>query len=195
MKIIGLTGGIGSGKSTMLEWFQSKNIPCFESDNVGKILLEDDLKQEVLDTFVPELYADGRLDRKRLAALVFNDTNALEKLNAIVHPAVAKAFEKFKEKNKEAPWVVKETAILFETGIYENCDFIILVCAPMEDRISRVMKRDGVSRTSVLERIKKQWDDSKKRPLADCIIENDRIDSALKQLELVFSKLLDPKKD
>lgn len=190
MKIIGLTGGIGSGKSTLLAWLRSNGILCFESDIVGKQLLNGQLKQDVIDCFGPELYPNDVLDTKRMAQLVFQDKEALEKLNNLVHPAVGKAFKDFVEKNKNAQIVVKEAAILFETGGYKSCDFVILVCAPLEKRISRVIQRDGVKRAEVLVRISKQWDDNKKSALADFVIENDSQELAIEQLEAILKKLL-----
>ena len=190
MKIIGLTGGIGSGKSTLLAWFRSNGIPCFESDIVGKQLLNGQLKQDVIDYFGPELYPNDVLDTKRMAQLVFQDKEALEKLNNLVHPAVGKAFKDFVEKNKNAQIIVKEAAILFETGAYKSCDFVILVCAPLEKRISRVIQRDGVKRAEVLARMSKQWDDKKKSALADFVIENDSLELAIEQLEAILKKLL-----
>jgi len=190
MKIIGLTGGIGSGKSTLLAWFRSNGIPCFESDIVGKQLLNGQLKQDVIDYFGPELYPNDVLDTKRMAQLVFQDKEALEKLNNLVHPAVGKAFKDFVEKNKNAQIVVKEAAILFETGAYKSCDFVILVCAPLEKRISRVIQRDVVKRAEVLARMSKQWDDNKKSALADFVIENDSLELAIEQLEAILKKLL-----
>ena len=190
MKIIGLTGGIGSGKSTLLAWLRSNGIPCFESDIVGKQLLNGQLKQDVIDCFGPELYPNDVLDTKRMAQLVFQDKEALEKLNNLVHPAVGKAFKDFIEKNKNAQIVVKEAAILFETGAYKSCDFVILVCAPLEKRISRVIQRDGVKRAEVLARMSKQWDDNKKSELADFVIENDSLELAIEQLEAILKKLL-----
>ena len=190
MKIIGLTGGIGSGKSTLLAWLRSNGIPCFESDIVGKQLLNGQLKQDVIDCFGPELYPNDVLDTKKMAQLVFQDKEALEKLNNIVHPAVGKAFKDFIEKNKNAQIVVKEAAILFETGAYKSCDFVILVCAPLEKRISRVIQRDGVKRAEVLARMSKQWDDNKKSALADFVIENDSQELAIEQLEAILKKLL-----
>jgi dephospho-CoA kinase len=190
MKIIGLTGGIGSGKSTLLAWLRSNGIPCFESDIVGKQLLNGQLKQDVIDCFGPELYPNDVLDTKRMAQLVFQDKEALEKLNNLVHPAVGKAFKDFVEKNKNAQIVVKEAAILFETGAYKSCDFVILVCAPLEKRISRVIQRDGLKRAEVLARMSKQWDDNKKSALADFVIENDSQELAIEQLEAILKKLL-----
>ena len=190
MKIIGLTGGIGSGKSTLLAWFRSNGIPCFESDIAGKQLLNSQLKQDVIDYFGPELYPNDALDTKRMAQLVFQDKEALEKLNNLVHPAVGKAFKDFVEKNKNAQIVVKEAAILFETGAYKSCDFAILVYAPLEKRISRVIQRDGEKRAEVLARMSKQWDDNKKSALADFVIENDSLELAIEQLEAILKKLL-----
>ena len=190
MKIIGLTGGIGSGKSTLLAWLRSNGIPCFESDIVGKQLLNGQLKQDVIDCFGPELYPNDVLDTKRMAQLVFQDKEALEKLNNLVHPEVGKAFKDFVEKNKNAQIVVKEAAILFETGAYKSCDFLILVCTPLEKRISRVIQRDGVKRAEVLARMSKQWDDNKKSALADFVIENDSLELAIQQLEAILKKLL-----
>jgi dephospho-CoA kinase len=190
MKIIGLTGGIGSGKSTLLAWLRSNGIPCFESDIVGKQLLNGQLKQDVIDCFGPELYPNDVLDTKRMAQLVFQDKEALEKLNNLVHPVVWKAFKDFVEKNKNAQILVKEAAILFETGAYKSCDFVILVCAPLEKRISRVIQRDGVKRAEVLARMSKQWDDNKKSALADFLIENDSLELAIEQLEAILKKLL-----
>lgn len=195
MKIIGLTGGIGSGKSTLLKWIESKGIPCFQSDLVGKDLLEKNLKQQVADHFGNQLYESGQLDRKQLADRVFGNTMALKALNDIVHPAVANAFEKFKEEHQNKPLVVKESAILFETGIYKSCDFIILVCASLEERILRVMKRDEMSREAVMERMANQWDDSKKRILADFVIENNDLEFAMQQLEYLFGTVLYKTKD
>lgn len=190
MKIIGLTGGIGSGKSTLLAWLRSNGILCFESDIVGKQLLNGQLKQDVIDCFGPELYPNDVLDTKVMAQLVFQDKEALEKLNNLVHPAVGKAFKDFIEKNKNAQIIVKEAAILFETGAYKSCDFVILVCAPLGKRISRVIQRDGVKRAEVLARMSKQWDDNKKGALADFVIENDSLELAIEQLEAILKKLL-----
>ena len=190
MKIIGLTGGIGSGKSTLMRCYQSKGFPFFESDMVGIELMNSELKQAIIDNFGSQLFATGNLNRKQLAKLVFNDMVALEKLNKIVHPAVGNAFKKFKDEHKNVKLIIKESAILFETGIFKNCDFIILVCAPKENRISRVMNRDGISRKAVLKRMENQWDDKKKKPLADFIIENTTLQSAKDQLDKILIKLL-----
>lgn len=191
MKIIGLTGGIGSGKSTLMKCFQSKGFPCFESDKIGMELMNGELKQEIIDNFGSQLFTTGNLDRNQLSELVFNNETALGKLNKIVHPAVGNAFRKFKDEHKKATLIIKESAILFETGIFKNCDFVILICAAKKNRISRVMNRDELSRKAVLKRMENQWDDKKKRPLADFIVENTTLEVAKYQLESIITKLLE----
>jgi len=192
MKIVGLTGGIGSGKSTLMQWFQKQGVPCFESDAVGRKLLDTDLREAVSEAFGAELYLQtGSLDRKALAEKVFANPAALAKLNQIVHPAVAIAFENFKKQHANAPFVINEAAILFETGGYKNCDVVILVTTPKSDRIERIINRDGSTRAEVIKRMKNQWEDERKRKLADYVIENSTIKSAQKQAAQILEKLDD----
>lgn len=191
MIVIGLTGGIGSGKSTLLSWFKSKGIPVFESDKVANELLNTKLREKISLHFGANLYATGSLDTQALAALVFENSHLLQLLNSIVHPAVADAFTLFIKTNRKAKAVVKEAAILFETGAYKQCDFMILVCAPKEERIARVMKRDSVSREAVLARMNRQWSDTKKRTLADAVIENTNLEEATHQLEQLLKEQLE----
>ena len=132
---------------------------------------------------------DGTLDRGQLAQLVFNNQNALEKLNAIVHPAVSYAFEQFKLKNKGAPFVIKEAAILFESGAFKSCDAIILVCAPKEQRIQRVMERDHSTKEAIQARMKHQWSDVKKVELSDYVIQNEYLEAAIEQAKQILSML------
>lgn len=191
MIVIGLTGGIGSGKSTLLSWFKSKGIPVFESDKVANELLNSKLREKISLHFGANLYATGSLDTQALAALVFENSHLLQTLNSIVHPVVADAFTLFLKTNRKAKAVVKEAAILFETGAYKQCDFMILVCAPKEERIARVMKRDSVSREAVLARMNRQWSDAKKRTLADAVIENTNLEEATHQLEQLLKEQLE----
>ena len=192
MKVIGLTGGIGSGKSTILKWFQDQGIPCFKADDVGKELLKSELKEVVSKRFGKKIYSsEGELNRRKLAEIVFNDPTALKDLNAIVHPAVAAAFNTFKSKNQKAPWVIKEAAILFETGGDQFCDFVILVTAPKELRLKRVVKRDGLKSEAVQFRMKNQWDDEKKRSKADFIIENESLKEAYQQFQTIYKILME----
>ena len=151
MKTIGLTGGIGSGKSVILKVFASLGVPCYQSDTRAKKLMQEDeeLVGNIKEMFGDDIYNGQELNRSQLAELVFSDKKKLEGLNALVHPAVKKDFNFF-FKQQKAPYIIKEAAILFETGIYKNCDLVILICAPKEDRIVRVMHRDGLNRSEVL---------------------------------------------
>ena len=190
MKVIGLTGGIGSGKSTLLKWFQEQGVPCFESDAVGRKLLDTQLRKVVSDRFGSTLYdAHGHLDRAALAALVFNNATALDDLNKLVHPAVATAFEIFKKQHHLAPLVINEAAILFETGGYKKCDLTILVKAPMKERLQRIISRDGVTEEEVLARMKQQWSDEKKEQYADFVILNTDLEKTYEQAAKVLKKL------
>ena len=191
MKVIGLTGGIGSGKTTILRWFETQNIPCFESDVVAKVLLNSSLKSLVSTIFGNNIYnSSGILNRKKLAARVFNNPKELAKLNVIVHPAVEKAFEDFKKKHKEDSIIIKEAAILFESGAYKNCDAIILVIASEEIRIQRVLKRDKIKKNDIEARIKLQWSDDKKKVLSDYLIQNEHLEIALDQAKKILNSLL-----
>ena len=191
MHIIGLTGGIGSGKTTILRWFETQNIPCFESDAVAKTLLNSSLKSIVCKIFGNNIYnSSGILNRKKLATRVFNNPKELAKLNVIVHPAVENAFEDFKQKHKEYTIIIKEAAILFESGGYKNCDAIILVIASEESRIQRVLKRDKIKKKDIEARISFQWSDDKKKVLSDYLIQNEYLETALDQAEKILNSLL-----
>lgn len=174
MKIIGLTGGIGSGKSKALAFFKKKGIPCYQADKAGHRVLNED--KEVIDKikayFGAHLYTQKGLDRKSLGAHVFENPDALAHLNSIVHPAVRKDFKQFIQ-NQQAPFVVSEVAILFENGGQAQYDKIIVITAPESVRIKRVQERDQVSEEEIVSRIKRQWPDAKKVPLADYVIVND----------------------
>lgn len=191
MKVVGLTGGIGSGKSSVLEVFSAKGIPCYKADDRSKKLMQEDeeLIFKIKKWFGDNIYDAHRLNRKRLAKLVFDDKNKLKKLNAIVHPAVQKDFQLFLSK-QNTPYVIKEAAILFESGGADQCDTIILVTAPEEIRINRVMKRENTDADAVKSRMKHQWSDEKKIPLADFVIDNIDWDQTLKKIEEVHKSLL-----
>lgn len=176
MMKIGITGGIGSGKSTICNIFRNLGVPIFTSDLVSREILNSnkEIKRQVKKQFGSDMYqADGTLDRERMAALVFNDPKALEQLTAIVHPRVKKRFEKFCAKNEKYPYVIKEAAILFESGHYHDLDKIIHVFSPKEERIKRVMERDGVHKEEVLKRMRFQYSDEERNALADFIILNE----------------------
>lgn len=184
-KIIGLTGGIGSGKTTVARKLVELGIPVYFADLEAKKLMNQPfLAEQIQSKFGPEVYDEGVLQNQILAAKVFSDPNNIAQLNAIVHPAVAKDFQAWLIRHQEYKLVVKEVAILFETGGEKNCDYVVLVTAPLETRIQRVMQRDGVTRKQVLDRINLQWNDEIKRKLSDFVIENDskeHLDNNLKK--------------
>ena len=176
MLTVGITGGIGSGKSTVSRILENLGVPVFYSDLEGRKVLNEDeaVKREVIEAFDKDMYnSKGELDRERMASLVFNDPRALSRLTTIVHPRVEQAFEEFCQTHENAAYVVKEAAILFESGTYHNLDKIVSVFAPKEDRIKRVMKRDGVSDQKVRKRMAFQYTDEERNELADLIIMNE----------------------
>jgi dephospho-CoA kinase len=173
MRIIGITGGIGSGKSTIAKVFISMGFPVYNSDTRAKELINsnidviDSIKQE----FGDDIYSSEGLDRKKMASIVFSDSDKLQKLNSIVHPAVGLDFDKWAN-SQNTSFVLKEAAILFETGIYKSLDKTILVTCPKEERINRVMKRDSATKEAIEARMNSQWSEEKKKELADYIIDN-----------------------
>ena len=189
--IVGLTGGIGSGKSTVAGFFQEMGVPVFIADEVAKALLTDSTEviKKVTALLGTDAYKDGIPDRKYIAGEVFVHLEKLKKLNKIIHPEVGKKFEEWRKKQK-SPYVIKEAAILFESGGAEECDLIITVTAPVETRINRVITRDGVSRESVLARINNQWSDEEKIQLSDFTIVNTDIEETRKQIEDIHGKIL-----
>tara|TARA_E500000075_G_C6988689_1_gene321470 strand:+ start:224 stop:805 length:582 start_codon:yes stop_codon:yes gene_type:complete len=190
MKVIGLTGGIGSGKTSLLPVFDEENIPIFNADQIAKQLQNNELKDAISAQFGSGIFKEGVLDRKQLASIVFKDQAQLKILNRLVHPAVANAFENFKKMHQEAKLVVKEAAILFETGAAENCDYTILVTADENNRIDRIMKRDeGLSKEKIKARMAQQWPDEKKVLLADFIVINENLNEAKRNLRKIISYL------
>jgi dephospho-CoA kinase len=171
---IGISGGIGSGKTVVCRIFKLLGIPVFNADQVAKDLWDNNslVKEKLIQLFGPDIYIENqRVDRKKLASLIFNDDLLLQKINEIIHPVIDEEFLSWVE-NQNSPYVLAEAAILFESGFYKLMDYNILVAADEELRIKRVMKRDSVSREKVLLRINKQWDDTKKSRLADLVIFN-----------------------
>ena len=172
-KIIGITGGIGSGKSVVAKVLISMGYPVYNSDIEAKELINSntELINQIKKEFGEDIYSSEGLDRKKMASVVFSNTNKLAKLNSLVHPAVGKNFDNWVNKQK-TKLVFKEAAILFEIGIYKSLDATILVTAPIEKRISRVMQRDSVKAEEVENRMKNQWNDEEKIKLADFVIDN-----------------------
>lgn len=191
-KIIGVTGGIGSGKTTIVNYIQTKGYPVYIADDAGKkVMQQPKVIQEVNALFEGKvLLADGSLNRSKIASLVFNDSKLLSALNKIVHPAVALDFEEFKKQNSQQPIVFKEAAILFESGSYKDCDATILITAPLDVRIDRVMKRDGISKEAVLQRMKNQLTDEEKQELATFTVTNIELNLAFKSIDEIIDKFL-----
>ncbi len=170
---VGITGGIGSGKSTVCRLFAQRGIAVYDSDSEAKRLMSDDadLRSAVIARFGADTYPDGRLDRSRLAACAFSDTRALADLNALVHPVVIRDFEAWAER-QEGPYVILESAILFEAGLQGSVDRSIAVLAPVELRIQRACRRDGCDEARIRERIAAQMTDDDLCRLADYTMVN-----------------------
>lgn len=171
---VGITGGIGSGKSYVCQILEKLNYPVYYSDAASKILTDTHpiIQQGLLDLIGEEVYVDGKLNKPFLASKIFQDDELRMKVNALIHPIVRQDFSDFA--SSHSPGIVfNEAAILFETGAFKTLDFNVLVTADLEIRIERTMLRDGLSREEVLQRIAKQWEDEKKMELADFVIYND----------------------
>ena len=189
---VGLTGGIGSGKTTIANLFALHfSIPIYIADTKAKKLVANNkqLQQEIVTLLGEEAFVEGRYNTAFVAQEVFSNKEKLDKLNAIIHPYVQQDFLQWKQ-YQQAPYVIKEAAILFESGSYRDCDFIIMVTAPLEERIERVMLRDKIDRETVEKRIKNQWNDEKKIELSTFVIENREIDKNLDKIEIIHSKIV-----
>lgn len=190
MKKIGIVGGIGSGKSVVGRILEAMNYPVYYSDRQSKDLVDSDpeIRKELEKLIGTEVYLNGKLDRPFLAEKIFRDEALLQKVNAIIHPKVRTHFA-FWAENQNSPLVFNEAAILFETGAYKLMDANILVTAPLELKIKRVMLRDKITKEQVIERMSKQWTDEQKVPLADYVLVNDDVQPLLTQIEDTIIKL------
>lgn len=188
---IGLTGGIGSGKSTVAHIFNVLGIPVYSADDASKRLMAEDqeLKKNIINSFGKESYTDGELNRKYLSDQVFNDSKKIELLNSLVHPATLKDAVQWMQK-QNAPYVIKEAALIFESGFNKLLDFVIGVKSPLSLRIKRVMERDNVTSDQVEARIKLQIDEQEKINLCDFIIVNDEKQMLIPQVLLLHEKFL-----
>ncbi len=171
---IGLTGGIGSGKSTVAKILETLGIPVYYADDAAKEIMNSDaaLQAQIRENFGEASYKEGRLDRKYLAGLVFNDPEKLNRLNALIHPVTIRHSEEWFSRQK-APYAVREAALLFESGASANLDYIIGVYAPLALRIRRVQQRDGLSADEVKQRMKRQLNEEMKMKLCDFVLRND----------------------
>ncbi len=191
MKIIGLTGGIGSGKTTVSRMFKELGVPVYIADIEAKKLANNStsIKKEIIQILGEKAYFEGKINKKYVANLIFNDKELLKKINKIIHPKVAEHFKKWIKK-QDTPYIIKEAAILFENDGYQVFDFTILITAPLEVRINRVLKRDSITEKEITDRIKNQWSDDKKKKLADFIIENNNLKGTLEQVQNIHFNLL-----
>ena len=173
MIIVGLTGGIGSGKSTVINHFKELGVNCYQADIEAKELMDSDqnLINKIQNSFGEDIYINSKLDRKKLASIVFRNKKKLDLLNSIVHPSVNKHFINY-SKGLNDKYIIKEVAIIFETETQDNFDKIILVKAPKEERVIRIIKRDKCPRQDAIDRINNQIEDEKKVSKSDYVIDN-----------------------
>ncbi len=188
---IGLTGGLGSGKTTVAHIFEVLGIPVYYADAASKRLMNDDekVKAAVQNAFGKEVYPEGKLDRKYLAEIVFKDEKKLELLNSIVHPATLRDADEWISK-QTAPYAIKEAALIFESGSHQSLDYVIGVKAPLHLRLQRAMKRDNISHEEAMARINKQINEEIKMRLCDFIIINDEQQMVIPQVLALHQKLL-----
>jgi dephospho-CoA kinase len=190
-KIIGLTGGIGSGKSTVASYIASKGIPVYIADEEAKKIMElPEVISEVQQLFDEDvLLENNQLNRVKIADIVFKNPQKLQELNAVIHPKVKQHFKEWLKQQEQFPFIIKEVAILFETGGDAACDKIILVTAPEEERIKRVVKRDKTASINVKNRIKNQLSDSEKIKKSDFVIINIDWKNTIQQVDEVLKIL------
>ncbi len=190
--IVGLTGGIGSGKTTVMKHIETLGYKVYYADEAGKRIMEQpEMIRQVQNIFDEDVVDEsGYLDRKRIASIVFNNPDKLTELNAVIHPAVARDFDKCIAELGKNEIVVKESAILFESGAYKNCDFTVLITAPEPMRIKRVVERDGISEEEVKNRINNQFSDAKKIKLSNFVVNNVDLTQTFFEIEMILKGIL-----
>jgi dephospho-CoA kinase len=193
MILVGVTGGIGSGKTIVCHIFEQLGIPVYNADERAKTITATDpiVKEKIKIRFGTSIYSAKGLNREKLAAIVFNDPIALAGLNHIVHPAVQKDYEEWLKLQKDSPYTIKEAAIIFETGSYKEFDQIVLIIAPEDLRISRVLKRNNITADEVKRRIANQASDEYKIILSNFIVQNDEQTLLIPQVLKIHNKLLE----
>lgn len=191
---IGITGGIGSGKSLVSSLFRMNKIPVYTADTESKRLSDTSpvIRKKLIRLFGDDIYKNDRLDRKRLASFIFSDEQALKKVNDIIHPVVRKDFQVW-EKQQKGKICAIESAILFESGFDKTVDVVLLVYAPVELRLTRAMKRDGATEADIMKRMNRQIPEELKREQSDYIIVNDDVQALIPQVDR-FLKQLPPQK-
>jgi dephospho-CoA kinase len=188
---LGITGGIGSGKSTVCKVFAVLGIPVFSADDEAKRIQDNDreIQSEISSLAGRDLFPGGRLDRAEMARLIFSNRNLLEKVNSVVHPAVFSSFDRWL-KVQESPYSIMEAAILFESGAFRMMDRIATVVTPVEERIERLVAGDRFTREQVVERIKNQVDDASRIPDSDFIIFNSENDMVIPAVLGIHGEML-----
>ena len=191
---LGVTGGIGSGKSVVCEVLRLHDIPVYDADLEAKRLNDTSpvIREKLIEAFGAELYKNDKLDRKKLAQLIFNDEKNLHRVNSIIHPELAKHFEKWTDERIEHPIAAIDAAVLFEAGFQQFVDKTITVFSPVETRIERVVKRDNLTREHILSRINSQMSDEEKIRLSDFVIINDNKHSILEQVSTILKTISNP---
>ncbi|HEY1045269.1 MAG TPA: dephospho-CoA kinase [Bacteroidia bacterium] len=190
---LGVTGGIGSGKTTVCAIFEHLGVPVYYADIRAKQLVDQDpeIKQAIINEFGQESFKNNIYNRSFIASIVFNDRSKLEKLNDIIHPAVLNDWNKFCQQHSQLPYVVKEAAIMLETDSKNSIDEIALVFAPLDLRIKRVSSRDGSTEAEIMARINAQMPEEEKLKLADYVIINDEKNSLIEQVMSLHHKFVD----
>lgn len=193
MTTVGLTGGIGSGKTTIANLFATEfAIPIYIADTKAKELIAQDthLQQEIKALLGEEAFVEGKYNTAFVASIVFSTPEKLQALNQLIHPYVQQDFERWREE-QHSPYVIKESAILFESGSYKDCDYIITVTAPLEERIRRVMLRDKIDRKTVEKRIKNQWNDENRIKLSTFVVDNRDFSRNLDKIQTIHCKIME----
>lgn len=188
---VGLTGNIGSGKTLVCQIFESLGVPVFYADRVASELYDEpEIREQVKQTFGDEIYdSDGKLIRQKLAGLVFHDEKALRNINGIIHPGVVKRYMQWLEDHVNEDYTIHEAAILFESNLEHEFDRIIMVSAPEEIRLQRVMERDAADEKDVEARMKNQWPEDQKAKKADFVIINDGKQFLIPQILKIHNQL------
>ena len=193
MTTVGLTGGIGSGKTTIANLFATEfAIPIYIADTKAKELIAQDthLQQEIKALLGEEAFVEGKYNTAFVASIVFSTPEKLQALNQLIHPYVQQDFVRWRE-GQHSPYVIKESAILFESGSYKDCDYIITVTAPLEERIRRVMLRDKIDRKTVEKRIKNQWNDENRIKLSTFVVDNGDFSRNLDKIQTIHCKIME----
>ncbi|MDD2986744.1 dephospho-CoA kinase [Flavobacterium sp.] len=189
-KIIGLTGGIGSGKSAVAQLFITHGVPVYIADVEAKKLMQSQtILKKIKIIFGDSVFDDKKINRAKLAAIVFKEPEKLAQLNAIIHPAVHEHFIKWVKKHRDYPYIIKEVAILFETGGEKYCDKVITVVAPASLRLQRVIKRDNATEEAVLARMNNQWTDEQRILKSDFVIENIDFEQTKQEVDEILKVL------